>query len=110
MLNKLKSVEGGVDMKGARHFCQKLGAPLGMDAENAAAAVLQMANTKMAGATRMVSVSLGADPRDFSLFAFGGAGPLHASAGQRTGLFPSFGACPTRYYQCAGLCGGRFAP
>ena len=28
----------------------------------------------------MVSISLGADPRDFSLFAFGGAGPLHASA------------------------------
>ena len=39
-----------------------------------------MATTRMAGATRMVSVSLGLDPRDFSLFAFGGAGPLHASA------------------------------
>jgi len=34
----------------------------------------------MAGATRMVSVSLGEDPRDFSLFAFGGAGPMHATA------------------------------
>ena len=44
------------------------------------AAVLRMATTRMAGATRMVSVSLGLDPRDFSLFAFGGAGPLHASA------------------------------
>jgi len=39
-----------------------------------------VANAKMAGAIRMVLVSLGADPRDFSLFAFGGAGPLHASA------------------------------
>mgnify|MGYP005667520219 CR=1 FL=1 len=28
----------------------------------------------------MVSVSLGEDPRDFSLFAFGGAGPMHATA------------------------------
>ena len=46
----------------------------------AAAAVIRVANTKMAGAIRMVSISLGADPRDFSLFAFGGAGPLHASA------------------------------
>jgi len=27
-----------------------------------------------------VSLSLGADPRDFALFAFGGAGPLHAAA------------------------------
>lgn len=34
----------------------------------------------MAGAIRMVSVSRGHDPRDFALFAFGGAGPLHASA------------------------------
>lgn len=46
----------------------------------AAEAVLRVANTKMAGAIRMVSVSLGADPRDFTLFAFGGAGPLHATA------------------------------
>ncbi len=55
-------------------------APLGLDATGAAAAVLQIANMRMAGAIRMVSVSLGADPRDFALFAFGGAGPLHATA------------------------------
>jgi N-methylhydantoinase A len=35
---------------------------------------------KMAGAVRMVSVARGYDPRDFALFAFGGAGPLHATA------------------------------
>ena len=46
----------------------------------AAEAVIRLANIKMAGAIRMVSVSLGADPRDFALFAFGGAGPLHATA------------------------------
>ena len=34
----------------------------------------------MAGAIRMVSLSRGHDPRDFVLFAFGGAGPLHAVA------------------------------
>ena len=61
-------------------FQLKIGDPLGVDAETAASAVLRMANTLMAGAIRMVSISLGADPRDFSLFAFGGAGPLHASA------------------------------
>jgi N-methylhydantoinase A len=37
-------------------------------------------NIRMAGAIRMVSVAKGHDPRDFVLFAFGGAGPLHASA------------------------------
>ena len=61
-------------------FQLKIGDPLGLDAETAASAVLRIANTLMAGAIRMVSLSLGADPRDFSLFAFGGAGPLHASA------------------------------
>ena len=61
-------------------FQLKIGDPLGVDAETAASAVLRMANTLMAGVIRMVSISLGADPRDFSLFAFGGAGPLHASA------------------------------
>ena len=61
-------------------FADRLGAPLGLSAEEAAQAVLHIANTRMAGAIRMVSISLGADPRDFALFAFGGAGPLHACA------------------------------
>lgn len=79
--SRLKSVEGGVMVEAvAAIFAEKLGRPLGLDATGAAEAVIRMANTKMAGAIRMVSVSLGADPRDFALFAFGGAGPLHASA------------------------------
>jgi len=79
--SKLQSVPGAVALEDIRAvFQEKLGDPLGTDAETAAAAVLQMATTRMAGATRMVSVSLGEDPRDFSLFAFGGAGPMHASA------------------------------
>ncbi len=61
-------------------FAEKLGAPLGLSAHEAAAAVLRIATAKMADAVRMVSVSLGEDPRDFALFAFGGAGPLHAVA------------------------------
>jgi N-methylhydantoinase A len=61
-------------------FGRRLGEPLGLSAEAAAAAVLQLANTHMCGAIRMVSIGRGHDPRDFSLFAFGGAGPLHAVA------------------------------
>jgi N-methylhydantoinase A len=64
----------------ATAFRDRLGTPLGLDAIGAAEAVIRLANIKMAGAIRMVSVSLGADPRDFTLFAFGGAGPLHATA------------------------------
>lgn len=59
---------------------QQIAAPLGLSVEAAAEAVIRLANTHMAGAIRMVSISLGADPRDFALFAFGGAGPLHAVA------------------------------
>ena len=78
---RMTGVEGGVSLVDvARIFAEKLGAPLGLDATAAAAAVLKVANMRMAGAIRMVSVSLGADPRDFALFAFGGAGPLHATA------------------------------
>lgn len=61
-------------------FATRLGTPLGLSAEAAAEAVIRVANTHMAGAIRMVSISLGADPRDYALFAFGGAGPLHAAA------------------------------
>ncbi len=79
--SKLKSVEGGVSVAAIKEIFQKeLGDLLGLDAIEAAAAVIRIANTRMAGAIRMVSVSLGMDPRDFTLFAFGGAGPLHAAA------------------------------
>ncbi len=61
-------------------MAEQIGAPLGLSVEQAAEAVLRIANTHMAGAIRMVSISMGADPRDFALFAFGGAGPLHAVA------------------------------
>ncbi len=78
---KLNAVAAPVSLEAIRAIFQaELGDPLGLDAEGAAAAVLQVANTRMAGAVRMVSISLGEDPRDFALFAFGGAGPLHATA------------------------------
>ncbi|MGB0410661.1 MAG: hydantoinase/oxoprolinase family protein [Pikeienuella sp.] len=78
---KLNAVEGGVSLEDVKAiFARELGEKLGLDAVEAAEAVIRVANARMAGAIRMVSVSLGADPRDFALFAFGGAGPLHAAA------------------------------
>jgi N-methylhydantoinase A len=60
---------------------KQIAEPLGLaSAEAAAAAIIQVANNKMAGALRMVSLAKGHDPRDFALFPFGGAGPLHAAA------------------------------
>lgn len=58
----------------------KLAEPLGIDARTAAAGVIDVVNHEMAEALRIVSVQRGHDPRDFTLAAFGGAGPLHAAA------------------------------
>ena len=59
---------------------ERIAAPLNMSVLEAAAGIRQIVNANMAGATRLVSVEKGHDPRDFALLAFGGAGPLHAAA------------------------------
>jgi N-methylhydantoinase A len=79
--DRLTAVQSKVsldDIRGA--FERDLATPLGMSIEEAAAAVIRLGNVHMSGAIRMVSLSRGYDPRDFVLFAFGGAGPLHAVA------------------------------
>ena len=79
--DKLLGVDHPVTLDHVRGLMlEKVGRRLGLDAEAAAAAVLRIANDRMAGAVRLVSLSRGHDPRDFALFAFGGAGPLHATA------------------------------
>jgi N-methylhydantoinase A len=53
-------------------------APLGVTAAEAALGVREIANLNMARAIRAVTVERGVDPRDFTLVAFGGSGPVHA--------------------------------
>lgn len=78
---RLLGVAGSVDMRRLERILEeRIGKPLGLDAAGAAAAIVRIANDKMASAIRMVSLSRGHDPRDFVLFPFGGAGPLHAAA------------------------------
>jgi N-methylhydantoinase A len=77
----LLGVTGGAPLDQVRELIdKKIGAHLGLDPIAAAAAIVRVANDKMAGAIRLVSLQRGRDPRDFVLFAFGGAGPLHAGA------------------------------
>ena len=57
---------------------RRIAAPLGLSVEEAAEGVLRIANANMVKAIRLVTVERGFDPREFSLVAFGGAGPLHA--------------------------------
>ncbi|MBZ9748997.1 hydantoinase/oxoprolinase family protein [Mesorhizobium sp. CO1-1-7] len=78
---KLLAVENPVTLERVTGiFEDRIGKATGLSGVEAAGAVLRLGNMKMAGAIRMVSVSRGHDPRDFALFAFGGAGPLHATA------------------------------
>jgi N-methylhydantoinase A len=70
-------------------------APLGLDAYAAAEAILTVANAKMAGAIRLVSIERGHDPREFAYMPFGGGGALHVCAmmrevGTTTGIVPRF--------------------
>jgi N-methylhydantoinase A len=77
----LLSVDRRISLDHVRdRILEEIGGKLGLDWPAAAAAILRVANDRMAGAIRLVSLSKGYDPRDFALFAFGGAGPLHAAA------------------------------
>ena len=58
---------------------QRIGAPLGLDAGEAAWGIHTLANANMERAMRIVSIERGRDPRKYALVAFGGAGPLHAA-------------------------------
>lgn len=58
---------------------KKCAQPLGMGVVETAHGIVEIANTAMTNALRLVSVQRGYDPRDFVLVAFGGAGPVHAN-------------------------------
>ena len=59
---------------------EKIAKPLGLDPIEAAEGILRIATTKMAHVVRWVTTERGLDAADFALVAYGGAGPLHASA------------------------------
>jgi N-methylhydantoinase A len=61
-----------------RAIAEHVAGPLGLDPIDAALGILTIVDANMVLATRMVSVERGYDPREFTLVAFGGAGPLHA--------------------------------
>src|SRR3954462_5668802 len=70
-----------VDLKAAeRALREHVGKPLGVDAIHAADGILRIAVTAMSYAVKAVSTERGLDAAAFTLIAYGGAGPLHASA------------------------------
>jgi N-methylhydantoinase A len=71
----------------------ELGEKLDLTPANAALGIIEIAESHMTNAIKLVSVQRGLDPRDFTLVAFGGAGPLHGAAladslGMRSVLIP----------------------
>lgn len=85
-----------LDMEAARVAIEShVAKPLGLDVMAAAEAVIRVANARMAGAIRLVSVERGHDPNKFVAMPFGGGGALHTGAlikevGLASALVPRF--------------------
>ncbi|HWA81161.1 MAG TPA: hydantoinase/oxoprolinase family protein [Acetobacteraceae bacterium] len=68
-----------LDLRAAETAIERVASALGESLVATAMAIVRIANNNMVGALRSVLIERGLDPRDFTLCAFGGAGPLHAS-------------------------------
>ncbi len=69
-----------VDLEAARRAIHdRIARPLGLSLELAAEGILKVVNATMIRVLRRVSIERGYDPREFTLFAFGGCGPLHGA-------------------------------
>ena len=84
-----------LDLEAARTAVAELGGQLGLAPDAMAEGICDVANAKMAQAIRTITVARGIEPRDFTLVAFGGAGPMHAAflaqeLGIRDVVIPSF--------------------
>ena len=73
-------LDGRMDIRRdlAEGAIDKLAEKLSMSREDTALGIVQVASSVIVKAIRAISVERGHDPSKFSLFAFGGAGPLHA--------------------------------
>ena len=81
--------EIGLDVDGARAAIEERCAkPLGLSVVEAANGIVEIANAAMVNALHLISVQRGYDPREFVLFGFGGAGPVHANALARDAEIP----------------------
>jgi N-methylhydantoinase A len=70
-----------LDVAAARRaIAETIGGPLGLDDVAAADAIIRVANARMAGAIRLVSIERGHNPRAFVAMPFGGGGALHVGA------------------------------
>ena len=69
-----------LNLEFAKSAINSVGTKLNLTTEETAAGIIAIINAAMANAIREITVSRGIDPREYSLVAYGGAGPLHAVA------------------------------
>lgn len=75
-----ENFDNQVDMDAVRAAIQeKVGDAFGMDTDEAAMSILRVAEANMYNALKLISVRRGYDPRDFTMVAFGGGGPMHCA-------------------------------
>ena len=85
-----------LDVESAKASIEKhIAIPLGLEVMAAAEAIVKVANSKMAGAIRLVSIERGYDPNKFAAMPFGGGGALHVGAlirdvGLKSALIPRY--------------------
>ncbi len=72
--------EINLDTNAALSAVSNLGQELDLSVERMADGIVRLAVSRMTATVKEISVMRGLDPRDFTLFAYGGAGPLHAAA------------------------------
>jgi N-methylhydantoinase A/oxoprolinase/acetone carboxylase beta subunit len=68
-----------LDLDAAGRVISGLATDLGITTEECALGIIRVADAEMVRALRVMTVERGLDPRRFTLLAFGGAGPLHAT-------------------------------
>ena len=70
-----------VDMEAVKSAIVKnVGKPLGLNADDAAMGIIRVAESNMYNALKLVSIRRGYDPREFTMVAFGGGGPMHCAS------------------------------
>ena len=85
-----------LDVEAARRaIAEHVGKPLNLSPDDAAAAIVRVADARMAGAIRLVSIERGHDPQKFVAMPFGGGGALHVGAlireiGLKSAVVPRF--------------------
>ena len=75
-----ENFDNEVDLDAVKAAIQeKVGDAFGMNVEEAAMSILRVAEANMFNALKLISVRRGYDPRDFTMVAFGGGGPMHCA-------------------------------